>query len=114
MPRHEFGVIDDFDINKDYSEYEPDKYECISVDDKLIVDIVQYLKNIKTYHHCFDRKETGLAYYGVTIIPPRSLMFLYDIVTTSNQFKKSEELADLSALIITAKIKEKHLIHFGI
>ena len=30
----EFGIIDEFDEEKDYSDYEPEKYNCISVDDE--------------------------------------------------------------------------------
>lgn len=114
MPRHEFGTIKDFDKDKDYSEYKPDDFNCISVDDELVLGFMKYLKNLKTYHHSFNKKSTGFAYNGVTIIPPQSLMLFYDIVTTSNRFRKSDELANLGSLILSAKKDNKYLIHYGI
>ena len=41
--RHEFGIIDSFEENKWYDTYEPDKYNCISVDDYFIEEIRKVL-----------------------------------------------------------------------
>ncbi len=32
----EFGIIVTFEEDKDYSDYEPEKYNCISVDDDFL------------------------------------------------------------------------------
>lgn len=114
MAKHEFGIIDKFDEEKDYSNYEPKEYNCIEVDDKLIEDMVKYIKNLRTYHHSYSKPENGLAYYGVTLIPPTSIIFLHDIVSTLNRFKKSQELTDLTCLLMEAKVKGKYIIHYGI
>lgn len=114
MVGHKFGIIDDFNEKKDYSEYKKEEYNCISIDDELVVHITKYLKNLKTYHNNFNEEANGLAYTGVTIIPPKSLAYFYDIVATVNQFKKSTELSNLSTLILEAKKNEKYLIHYGI
>ena len=37
--RAEFGIIDDFDINKDYGDsYEPQRYRCIAICDDALND----------------------------------------------------------------------------
>jgi hypothetical protein len=73
--KHEFGNIINFDTSKDYGYYAPQEYNCISVDDELISDILRYLKIMKSYFHSYKRPEFGLAHCGVTIIPPESLLF---------------------------------------
>ena len=40
MAKHEFGIIDSFEENKWYSNYEPEKYNCISVSDDLIEELI--------------------------------------------------------------------------
>ena len=45
--KHNFGVIEKFEEDKWYSDYEPKKYNCISVSDDLIEGIViRKVKNI--------------------------------------------------------------------
>jgi hypothetical protein len=61
MPVHEFGIIDDFNIRKDYGYYAPKEYNCISVDDDLINNLSRSLKIMKSYFHSYDRPENGLA-----------------------------------------------------
>lgn len=60
---HEFGIIDDYNIQKDYGYYAPEEYNCISVDDDLINNLSGSLKIMKSYFHSFDRPEYGLAYW---------------------------------------------------
>jgi hypothetical protein len=38
---HEFGIIDDFDSQKKYNDYTPQKYDCISVDDDIISSLIE-------------------------------------------------------------------------
>jgi hypothetical protein len=111
---HEFGIIDNFDTRKDYGYYAPNEYNCISVDDELINDLSKSLNIMKSYFHSYKRPEFGLAYWGVTIIPPESLPMFYDVVTSSASFKKSVELTNLAAKIIQAKEDKRYMIHFGI
>ncbi|MCT8140311.1 short-chain dehydrogenase [Anaerobacillus sp. CMMVII] len=113
-PVHEFGIIENFDRRKDYGCYAPKKYHCISVDDYLIKDLSISLNNMKTYFHSYNRPEFNLAYCGVTIIPPQSLSLFYDVVVSSVNFKKSDELASLATKIAQAREAKKYMIHFGI
>lgn len=111
---HEFGILDDFDIQNKYNDYIPQKYNCISVDDDIINSLIDNLSIMKTYFHSFNRPEYGLAYYGVTIIPPESLSLFYDVVTSSGDFKNSTELSELASKIIQATEEKKYMIHYGI
>ncbi|PKG23266.1 short-chain dehydrogenase [Niallia nealsonii] len=111
---HEFGIIDDFNREKNYNDYTPQKYHCISVDDDIIQSLYEHLSIIKTYFHSFTRPEYGLAYYGITIIPQESLSIFYDVVTSSRYFKQSAELSELALKIIQAKEEQKYMIHYGI
>lgn len=111
---HEFGLIENFDRQKNYGIYAPKEYNVISVDDDLINDLSASLNIMKTYFHSFSRPEFGLAYWGVTIIPPESLSLFYDVVVTSINFKKSDELTSLATKITQARAEEKYMIHFGI
>ncbi|MEH7526440.1 short-chain dehydrogenase, partial [Bacillus sp. JJ1503] len=85
---HEFGILYDFDKQKNYIEYEPHKYNSISVDDDIINSLNENLSIMKTYFHSFNRQELGLAYFGITIIPPESLSLFYDVVISSEYYKK--------------------------
>lgn len=111
---HEFGILEDLDKQKEYIDYEPQKYNCISVDDDIINSLYLHLSIMKTYYHSFNRQEYGLAYCGITIIPPESLSKFYDVVTSSEYFKKSIELDELTSKIIQAKEENKFMIHYGV
>lgn len=111
---HEFGIFDDFDSQKRYIDYTPQKYDCISVDDDIISSIIENLSIMKTYFHSFNCPGQGLAYYGITIIPPESLSLFYDAVTSSGYFKNSDELSELASKIILAIKEKRYMIHFGI
>jgi hypothetical protein len=69
---------------------------------------------MKTYFHSFNRPEYGLAYYGITIIPPESLSFFYEVVTSSRYFKNSGILSELVSKIQQATEGKKYMIHYGI
>lgn len=108
---HEFGIIDEIDEGKDYSDYSPEKYHCVTVEDDTIQLLAASLASMKTYFHSLQRRECGLAYSGVTIIPPESLPEFYNVVVSS---KHCKELEVLSSKIKQAMEENKHMIHFGI
>ncbi|MBT2696544.1 short-chain dehydrogenase [Bacillus sp. ISL-40] len=114
MPVHEFGIIDNIENVKKNIGYEPQKYNCISVDDEIIIHLNEHLSILRTYFHSLERPEFGLAYWGITIIPPESLSMFYDVITSSTIYKNSAELNRLASKIIKAKEENKYMIHFGI
>lgn len=110
----EFGIIDEFDEYKDYSEYEPQKYNCVAIEDDFLDDWWDGLKSIKTYFHTYSRPECGLARWGVTLIPPQSLDELIMTIMDDSRSKSSPELIALIRLLGKALIENKYVIHYGV
>jgi len=114
MPYAEFGIIENFSKDKDYSHYEPEKYNCISIDDDFIEDWWNNLTHIRTYFHCYNRPEFALARWDVTLIPPESLKSFYNIVSNDKRSKSHSDLIDLMILFRRAISENKYVIHYGI
>ncbi|GMG97980.1 hypothetical protein [Tepidimicrobium xylanilyticum] len=118
MAKHEFGIIDSFEENKWYSVYEPEKYNCISVSDNLIEELImkynEELMTIKTYFQVTTQLGTGLDYCGVTLIPPESLKQFRGLIIKANSQYQSQELKLLIEKVSDAISKNKYLIHYGI
>ncbi|SHO51554.1 hypothetical protein [Anaerocolumna xylanovorans] len=115
MPYAEFGIIDCIDKEKDYSEYEPDKYKCITINDDIYInDWWDKLAYIKTYFHNLNRPSTALARWGITIIPPESLPAFQDIVISDKRINDDESLVLLADMIQLAIDNDKYMIHFGV
>lgn len=111
----EFGIINEFDKGKDYSEvYEPQKYNCVAIDDDILNDWWNKLTSIKTYFHCYSRPNFALDRWGVTLIPPESLEDFYNIVSTDKRSKSSKELINLMQLIRKTISDNKYVIHYGV
>lgn len=109
MPVHKFGIMQTKPKNgKKYDDYEPQKYKCISVDDDYILPLLEKFRGVKCYWHTLDRAEFGLAYYGVTLIPPESLDLIIEIIWNNNN------LSELFTLLSKAEHENKYVIHFGI
>jgi len=118
LAKHDFGIIDCFETDQWYSEYRPDKYNCVSVDDDIMEEIVaQYgeeLTAVKTYFQSAAQPGAGLDYCGVTLIPPESLKAFRDVIVKANSHYQSPELDSLAEKIADAMRKNKYLIHYGI
>lgn len=109
MAKHEFGMMQNApEKGRRYDEYEPQKYNCISVDDDYLEDIVSEFNDIDFYWHTLDVKGKGIAYCGVTLIPPESIQAFVDVITPIS------ELAALQTLCIHALKENKWIIHFGL
>lgn len=109
MAKHEFGIMDTAPIwGERYDAYEPQKYHCIAVHDDDIVNILSAFDNVDCYWHTFDVPKKGLAYYGVTLIPPTSHKYFISVM------ENITELSACKALFERAGIEHKFIIHFGI
>lgn len=109
MARHEFGIIDIAPrLGQEYNDYEPEKYHCISVDDENIVPLLEELSVIPCYWNSLKREEKGLAYCGITIIPPNSLKRFISIIDRKIQFNELKDVLQKAAK------ENKYVIHFGI
>lgn len=118
MPcRHEFGIID---CLEEYTEkYEPEKYNCTYVEDDLLDEVYDEefkakIENLDTFAHNTDRPYKNLAYYGITLIPPKSLETFLDIIIEANAKYKAKELEILIDKITYAIKENKWMIHYGI
>lgn len=103
---HEFGIMStDPEQGRRYDTYEPKKYGCIAVHDDLVERFAPALDSVLCYWHTLDRPEKGLAYCGITLIPPQSLPLFLDAVT---------EIEPLRNLIHRAMAEGKFIIHYGL
>ena len=109
MAKHEFGIMMDApQQGKRYDEYEPWKYACISVDDAYLEGVVERLTSIDFYWHTLSVKGKGLAYCGVTLVPPCSLKAFIDVIADNS------ELSELKKLLEKALSNNKWVIHYGL
>lgn len=106
MAKHEFGIMQSPPIKGvRYDEYEPEKYNCISVDDDFIEGILEALDEIDFYWHTLDVKGKGIAYCGITLIPPESLEAFIGVI---------KDIPELKQLSETALKQSKWIIHYGL
>ncbi len=109
MAKHEFGIMETApEKGKRYDEYEPHKYNCITVNDDYLEDILDEFSNIDFYWHTTDIKGKGIAYSGITLIPPEALTVFSDVI------KNKHGLAELYNLTLKAIKENKWIIHFGL
>ena len=111
MAKHEFGIMQNKPMNKErFDEYELNKHNCIVVDDYFIEQILIDLQNVDCYWHTLPNSSKGLAYCGVTLIPPESMDILIKILSLQDKL----EYTDLMSLTNQAREENKYIIHFGI
>lgn len=109
MARHEFGILESDPISgKRYDEYEPEKYNCISIDDDYIEDIQEQLYVLDSFCHTVDIPMKGLNYCGITLIPPTSIAAFLTVIGDSTEY------TELRKLLIVAKNRNKFVIHYGL
>ena len=115
MIKTEFGIIDDFDPNKEYLEYEPQRYNCVAIDDdEYINEWWPYLLKIPTYNMSIMRPQKALSRWGITLIPPESLPDLLTIVINDVRIKSDPNPVLLKNEICKSIEEEKYMIHYGI
>ena len=109
MSYHEFGIMQTPPKKgKRYDKYEPEKYNCISVDDDCITSILDKLSNIDFYWHTLDVAGKGLSYCGITLIPPSSMQEFINVIDEIPEFTQLKEH------LVQALNENKWVIHFGI
>ena len=91
-----------------FEEYEPEKYDCIAVDDECVQAEIKRLKGIKCYWHGLDRPEAGLAYHGVTLIPPESIAKMIEAVRDVSDMRR------LMEMLVVAERERKFVIYLGV
>lgn len=111
VAKHEFGIMlkEPAAIER-FDTYEPQKYNCLTIDDDFIEPILVDLQDLDCYGHTLQIPRKGLAYCGVTLIPPRPMDEFMRILAS---WKKTEYIP-LLALLNEAKGNSRYIIHFGI
>lgn len=108
MAKHEFGIMESAPVSgKRYDEYEPKKYNCISVSDDYI-EVIEQLLIFDSFCHTIDIPMKGLNYIGITLIPPESLEEFLTVIGDVSEY------AELRKLLIDAKNRNKYVIHYGL
>lgn len=108
MLKHEFGIMmADPRPWQIFEEYEPEKYYCIAVNDEYVRAVAEKLAGISVYWHSLDRPESGLAYHGITLIPPESITEVIEAV------RSVPEMRRLMEMLVMAERERKFVIHFG-
>lgn len=109
---HEFGIIRNFSEKniKSYAEYEPEKYNCISVHDDDIAPVMRKLTDIDTINPCIPENYKGLCHYGITVIPDISCGKFADIL----EAEKNSAFYELIRLLRSAADSHNYVIHYGI
>ena len=109
MASHEFGIMErDPVAGKRYDEYEPTKYNCISIDDDYIEGIQAQLDVFDSFCHTLDIPMKGLNYIGITLIPPASISSFLSVIGDGAEYAK------LRKLLIEAEKRNKFVIHYGL
>ena len=109
MAKHEFGIMQNAPKQGErYDEYEPQQYNCISVDDYYLEDVVEKFSHIEFYWHTLDIKGKGIAYCGVTLIPPSSIKAFVEVI------EDVYGLSELKELMERALKESKWIIHYGL
>lgn len=109
MAKHEFGIMQTPpQKSKRYDKYEPKKYGCISVDDDDLTTVAAKFDALDLYWHTIERPGKGLAYCGVTLIPPNVLPAFLKILKGHKALEKLKELTE------QAFLKNRWMIHFGL
>ena len=109
MATHEFGIMPAApEAGQRFEKYEPGKYHCIRVDDAEIERLLPETLGLELYWHTVDRAGKGLAYTGITLLPPAALPKLRETV------RRQDGMAELAALLRRAERENKWVIHYGI
>ena len=106
---HEFGLMPDIPQSGErYDSYEPWEYDAISIHDEYIEPLLSQLNTIDMFWHTLDVPGKGLAYCGITLIPPSVHCDVLKII------RPKAGLEQLTELVEKAAKEEKYIIHFGL
>lgn len=114
MIKAEFYILDSIE-NDDYVINQTYNNNYVFIDDDLYInDWWDRLILMKTYYHQLGQPAYGLDRWGITLIPPESLIIFQEIVISDKRIYQDSHLVDLANMISYAIEKQKFLIHYGV
>jgi hypothetical protein len=118
MIKAEFGIIECFDEHGNYTEYAPERYHCVAIDDDEYLndwwDSLLEIDTLNVYNVQILQPQKALSRWGITIIPTNSLPKLLNIVVSDRRYRKDKRLASLAFLVRKAIKDGKYMIHYGV
>lgn len=109
MAMHEFGMMAEAPMSgQRFDDYEPEKYRCIAVADEQAERLAREAAELPMYWHTVDCPGEGLAYTGITLIPPEVLPKLREAAN------RCGGMAELTALLRRAERENRWVIHYGV
>lgn len=106
---HEFEIMaEDPMPGERYDRYEPWEYNAISVHDDFIEPLIPQLNDVDMFWHTVDVPGKGLAYCGITLIPPTAYPAVLGII------RPVAELQAMSELVERATKEQRYIMHFGL
>ena len=109
MAKHQFGIMEKTPAHGErYDHYTPEKYTLIAIDDDFLEPLLTELDSLDFFWHALDVPGKGLAYCGITLIPPESMQAMLTMM------EKTPELEPLKELLRQANEQNKYVIHYGL
>jgi len=109
MSKHEFGIMSKAPVpGERYDRYEPEKYDCIAVEEELVDEIISETGELTMYWHTVDSEAKGLTESGITLIPPSAMRCFLAVIN------EKKEYDGLRQLFEKAYTYQKWVIHFGL
>lgn len=109
MARHEFAIMQRTPLTGErIDSYEPEKYTLLAVDDDWIEPLLPALNEIDFFWHTVDCRGKGLAYCGITLIPPEAMDEMIQALGAESA------LCALRALLVQARAENKFVLHYGL
>ncbi len=113
---HEFCIMPQDPGPEEEFTYTPEKFpdQAVVDDDDLNEWAGRHrdaLWSIPVYYHERSRPDVGLAWYGITLIPPSSAPAFLELLAGDPE---KEKFAGLAGLLHRAAAQNKFIIHYGI
>ena len=106
---HAFGIMNQPPRpGQRYDDYAPERYVCAWAEDDELGEAAEALSGADCYWGTLDRPEKGLAWCGVTLLPPESLPCLLAAL------EGRPALQAVYRLLRRAEQAHQFVIHFGI
>lgn len=109
MDAHFFGIMEVAPTKADdFVLHEPERYDCICVPDEVVVTLSEKMTDLPVFWCSLLRPGRGLAYTGITLIPPESMDIFIAALSDVHGTRA------LRNLLEDARQRQKFVIHFGI